>query len=803
MEEEEQLADTITVDSLRQSSHSDWIGLGLGTLTFFVGFLVYPRLGNAVQPAAAASIVLLVTAFVAGLIAGVRTRAREVPESLIAPSSIRWGGRTGLVVFLAGSGFMAIGLQASYLVGRAEAHAPYRTISASGLCLGCLLVLLPTVVSGAVGTYLGLARTRPAVIPPLAPASLPLSAARPRAGMIAASCVFVLGCLLSGRTAPSLRPSPDSAEAGGDPPPAPKPIPEFSYKPPVALATAPAGRWRVVASRSIPGLSLRSPVAPSTDGRFLAYAGEEGSGITVFDFRKGTVVQRFATQQPAGLAWSPGGDRLFYIGARDSSCWVLNRSAGSATLLPVRGLLPFGSPQWKSENEVFFGKGAVNFGRLDLDTLTTRASRLAGDQEPAPTTRPVTSIVETEKCRVTVRPMVRSFAGPLEAGTNHWEFDTSAVVFVEDKDRGHAFPLLDAGIHEGATFIASPDASTITVLTESSAVVLYMGIDDEQRLPILDVALPKLPDLAEDSPLASMTKSGRVYAFVCAPLVNPLNRKVIGPDPRHVKALGFLSGWPSDRGSMTITESYSPISNSDVAGYIHHWDNGQACPLLGSDWEHWWSPTVASSRAERAEAPYAKSPWREAVLLATQGGIVFDGFRPPADGDTRPTVTDLAALTPAPKKPRADIPSKPRAEAADETRVVKEDRTEQNDPHAAIRAFVTRHHAKVRALDLEGFVADYAETVDFNDKGLVTADFIRKDQAAYMPRYDKLSETLLGGITVTPTGSGWQASYTIRSYAISKQDGKVHDHRIAMELDIRKNGDETLRIFRERATREN
>ena len=783
MEEEEHLPVPATVELLRRFSRSDWIGLSMGAIAFFVGFFVYPEFGPSIPRALPASIFLVLMSFLVGLVSGFRARSHKMPEPFVGPLAIRWGARTGLISYLAGAGSMALGLHARYLFSGSGANGPF---SASGLCLSTLLVLLPTVVAGAIGTYLGVTWDHPssASLPPKSPKrpSQPIA----RAAMVAASSSFILGAL------PYHLPSRSTDRA-------PEPVSDFGYEPPKALATASAGRWRVVASRSIPGLSQRSIAAPSPDGRLMAYADKNGAGISVFDLRKGREEQRFVTQEVGGLAWSPAGDRLFYVCGLDSTCWVLALSTGRAIRLPVRGPPPFGSPQWRSEKEVLFGQGSVHYGMLDLDTLTTRASRLAGDSEPGPV--PASSIVETENCRVTVRKRVLSFVSPLEAGAGYWQFEAGASLCVEEKGDRHAFQLLDGDVPPGATFVASPDASTITVLTAGGAVTHYMGLADERPRETLAVALPKLPDLADGAPLSSMTRSGRIGAFICAPLVNPLNQKVIGPDPRQVKALGFCSGWDAG-GRIAVAERYAPSSSGDVAGYLHYWDDGQTTLLSGSGLEQWWSPAEVSS-APGTSAPDAPLTWLRADLLSSPSGTLFRGWLPSEGGDPLPAVTHIDALSVPPPKPQIAITSSLKRTADDTRKPAAEEPVKQDGPQSAVRSFVARHHAKVGAGDLDGFVADYAGMVDFNDKGIVDADFIRKDQAAYLPKYDRLSETVVGDIDLLPIKEGWRASYTVRSFAVSRRDGKEHDRNVRITLEIGYYRGGVFQILKERAASEN
>ena len=121
---------------------------------------------------------------------------------------------------------------------------------------------------------------------------------------------------------------------------------------------------------------------------------------------------------------------------------------------------------------------------------------------------------------------------------------------------------------------------------------------------------------------------------------------------------------------------------------------------------------------------------------------------------------------------------------------------------ARVEGFVQEHHRKVGAYDLEGFVGDYAEAVDLNDKGRVSADFIRREQAAYLPKYDPLSETVVGGIEVKEIAGGWRARYSIRSYAVKRADGKEFDRIVRLTLDVRDDGRGGLEIFRETAAAE-
>jgi hypothetical protein len=112
---------------------------------------------------------------------------------------------------------------------------------------------------------------------------------------------------------------------------------------------------------------------------------------------------------------------------------------------------------------------------------------------------------------------------------------------------------------------------------------------------------------------------------------------------------------------------------------------------------------------------------------------------------------------------------------------------------------VRAHHAKVGNHDIDGFVADYAQSVEINGKKGATPESIRGDQETYMPKYDRLSETVVGVILAEKTEAGWSATYTMRSFAIVKRDGSVSDRMVSLTLDLAEVPGGSFEIFREQA----
>jgi len=784
------------VDLLRRTSRSDWIAFAAGALTFALGFWSHLWLSSSNPPLLIANIVLTALAFAAAAIPAARNRSTGIPSRLVPASSIRWGARTGLIVFLVGGGFYLLGISARQLVDGIASGGLSLKPSENEVGIGLILTMLPTIAAGSLGAAIGSGRHAPAHCNPT-PAPPPVNNALPRSkgALPLAVTVFTLSMLLPAVPAfVSIRAA--STASHSTAPSGPAAEPEFNYKAPGNLKSAHAAQWRVFASRIVPGLHQGSVAAQSGSGRFIAY-GDSGSGeLTIFDRVKGRVERTFSTPPFASMAWSPDEDRIFCVSASDGSCWVLSLATGATVSLPVRGLVPHGLPRWSSEKEVLFMQGSNQTGRIDLDLLRCRTfpDRDPSDADPLVPN----SFVETEKCRISIRPRIHSLDSPIETGSGSWDFDGSATLCVVEKSSNCVFPLLHQQVETGTRILCSPDGSMITLVTPQGAVTHYVGISEEPFLNTFEVDLPLLPEHLPDSRLANLRDSGRIGAFVCGPLLNPLTGKVIGPDPRRVRALAFCSEWDGDGGKLTIAESYAPVKPGDVAGYLHHWRAGIPSLFSGAKLDEWWRPTSSpSSEVESSISP--SLPWQDAELVLTQGGIDFKGWKQGQNDSTHPPVMDVRALTAG--KPKSQIPTTPPKPQDDQVTPppLSIPPSDPNNLVAVVQRFVSQHHAKVGAGDLEGFVGDYADTVDFHDKGLVKSDLIRKDQAAYLPKYDNLSETVIGPIQVTPIEGGWRANYTIRSFAISKRDGKEHDTRVAITLDIHHHHGGDLKIFRERA----
>jgi hypothetical protein len=778
------------VASLRKTSLGDLIACLSGLLTFPMAFWGCDLLVGRVSTGMAACLSLLFLSVAAGVMSASRPRSPGIPPHLLAAAATRWGARVGLLVFLVGGGMFVLGTMARQASrGIAPGDYSWLTTSLAGTT-GILLAALPTVALGSLAVVgrLGLSAPASGGPPPVRSGEPPPS--RSRGALPFGFAVFAVGLFSLGYPALLANRQPT---ASAQPAAAPKAAdgPGFEYDPPADLATAEAGRWRIVASRHVPDLVPGLAAVHSGDSRFLAISGQ-GGGLKAFDLRRGKELRSFTGLPPMSrFVWSPASDRIFCASDADPACWVLDPTLGTAVRLPVRGPIPDGQPRWTNDGEIEFFLGKDRSGRLDLGTLRSRTFPVSGSGQDSDVGNGISArLAETERAALSVRPRIRWIASPAESGSPGWDFGGGAALCVVDKTRLRVFPLLGEEIAAGTTLLVSPDVSMVTVVTPDGALTHYVGLADDAAEESVAAELPSLPDHPPDSRLGQLADSGRIGAFVCAPLTNPLTGKVIGPDPREVRALAFCVGWETGQGSLSITETYSPVQPGDVAGYLHYWSEARPIALSGGDLEEWSGKILATPPSEPGRIS-PSWPWPDANLASGSGGVTFLGWRGTFSDHSLPAMADALEMAEgAEPEPAAPPPQVPSSSA--------ERKEGKWDPGTAIWAFVSGHHAKVGARDLEGFVADYAATVDFNDKGKVGADFIRRDQAAYLPKYVRLSETLVGPVRVEPVGDGWRARYTIRSFA-TKSDGSEFERRVAMTLDLHKDGTGRLRIVRERA----
>jgi len=254
-----------------------------------------------------------------------------------------------------------------------------------------------------------------------------------------------------------------------------------------------------------------------------------------------------------------------------------------------------------------------------------------------------------------------------------------------------------------------------------------------------------------DESLADAVAGRKVCAFICAPIVNPLNGKTVGPDRSRVKALARVTNWKGEGAEFWIQEEYLAVERGDVIADLHEWAEGKpkgAGKLGSGDWfSVIGSLDAAASPPARSEAPDLE---RGVTLVFSEslGASRLEriSYEPPRVIQPKPE-PKISAPVPNPSKALPHI--------------------EQE----ALNKFVISHHAKSTRGDVDGMAADYAEQVAYMNHGTVSREFIRKDEASYHSPGTRILETVVSWPPAEVQQDGMLANYTI---AFSRQtpDGK-------------------------------
>jgi hypothetical protein len=256
-----------------------------------------------------------------------------------------------------------------------------------------------------------------------------------------------------------------------------------------------------------------------------------------------------------------------------------------------------------------------------------------------------------------------------------------------------------------------------------------------------------------DAPPSSISEALNARALVvmlCAPIINPLNRKTVGADLSRIKALIGIESWKDTTATMWLKEDYGELpSASDVVAFMGKIENGHIVPL--PQFSEWWSPI---SDVKSGDAPERVAPI------------------PPKESS----------------KPEPPPPPKPEPPSTLTIAQIN-----------LLRAFIHGHHAKSSRNDVNGLVADYADRVDHFEKGVVTREAIRAEELEYHGPGVKVTEVLTEEPKLSEIGNkSYGAKYTIRFERTNAVNGKWARGTADVELTIELTNDGP-RIVRQKA----
>jgi hypothetical protein len=781
------------------------VGLICGALCFPFAFFG-ESLGK-MLPAGPAGVILPIVFFsaLAGIIASVVGQPDEA--EIVAGCAPRVGIRAGLVATLVGGALtvFAATLHAFGLGQPAEVRVPlalFTLLLPSARPFQILVIALlgipPSVFFGMAGALItAMLRTPSIQYPAGGDEAAPMPVRSRRTLFITVIAFSAIGYLSP--FALTLRPIPRRIVAvpvvtlPQAPAPTPAPTPKWHYEKPPGFDNAEADRIIISEQRSLDDVEGNLPVAMSPDGRFFAYCRRASAlDLEICDLDTLDIVASIENiRTPSALAWSPDGKMLLFpVEAEARQLQVFDVANSRLMLLPQPkdARVPNGRPEWWDATEVLFvssdGPQALN-----LDTLRVHPAKDSAKWNTLPKERQdelvrgvaPSHLMANARWQIRVQAALRRYTVPVNTSAN-WSLTQSWQLAFFHPEKAYRSVQPTAEVRIGDALVAASDGTKLVRIRDRQATVFYFGVRSDALNTHFKATMPSAPEASLSNALA--TKS--ICAFVCRPLVNPLNGKTVGPDRDHIKALARFANWKDKEAELWIEEDNLPVQPGDVVADIHTWENNRPIPAgeLGkSEWfaviDHLDSNTPLPVRLD---APLLD---REPTLLVNGEygadrveNLVIVSQHKPADSSQ-------------PAEPSPSVESKNNAPFSLTPDVAK-----------AIAAFLVAHHSKSSHDDVNGLVEDYGEHVDHFDHGVVDREFIRKDEQEYHSPGTKVTETIVTPTHFAPLGGTIvSATYTIAFLRI-RPDG--HWSRglsdIDLQIDVTSSGP---RIIRQRAQNRN
>lgn len=755
------------------------VGLACGALCFPSAF--FGQSWSAFLPAGPTGVVLpmALASALAGVL-GSALRLGHVDEGF-AGFAPRVGMRAGVVAALIGGALTVLAATLhSFGIGHPAPSA--RGIILAALVLPhsrvwqifilALLGIPPAVFFGMAGAILTAMARSPRSDHP-APANG--GRATPKRGKVFA---FLVALATAGYLSPftlPLRPKPKPVVIAPAPVlavPTPAPPAKWRYQKPPGFDTAEANRVTITDQRLLGDIEGGLPVALSPDERRLASFRRAGGNV--LEIRDLDTLDLEAQveipQAPDDLAWSPDGEMLLIITdgpARQLHVFKVAEGRILTLPQPSGARVPAGRAQWWAAREVLFRRdGTPAF--LDLDTLRMREAKdsskwnatLSAEQEALRRDTHSFHLSKNERWQMQMQPTLRHYALPANSA-GAWSVDQSLQLVLAHPASAYRVAQRRADIRVGDSVLGTRDGSRVVRIRDGSAMIFYFGLRPAPPNTIR-LQMPAAPEPA----LADTLAKRNLCAFVCAPLINPLNGRTIGPDREQIKALVRFSSWKEQDAELWIEEEGMTIQPGDVVADLHTWEAHRPRAAGQPDLTEWFA---VIGQIETQPAPQRS----EAPALERQ---VVMALNPTRGADRVERIEPRNYDRPAPPPRQTPVTAPPAAPPF-------EPGVTQN-VHQALAAFIARHHAKSSRADVNGLLADYAPSVDFFTNGIVDREFIRADKLQYHAPGTRVTETITTPPTFNPgPNHTFAASYSIFFHRI-RPDGHWSKGYSDVELQI-------------------
>jgi len=745
---------------------ADVVALCCGIVVLFLAPIV-TKYARPDQLGIAILLLIISSALAAGFIA-VAYLNRAKLSSVDASHVIRAGARSGL---------LAATLSAAMTVLAARLFRSQ--LAAIVVLVPALLSILPASFFGMLATAYAVGVRFPLVATSDAKAAPPNAGRLPVVALLAAVAPLGFASVLMPQSAERVVTTSTQLTPGST-------ATAWRYEKPADLASAPASRWDFSITRPIGRVREGSPVVLSPTGDRLAYVdGEASNTVKVVELNQPDATSAFPfTGSLNRMVFSPTSDQILFDAFQENRrLGVIDLKKRRVIMLPrPKGqILPTGDLLWLTPLEATFRTLNSPHRALDLDMLELGDS--AKQSIPAGPGFPATAVAAVE-----FRRGLNSIVLPYDLKQRDASVAGAPQVTVRDTQHDYRrfFPI---ETQLGDRFAAATDGSKLIRIRNDQIVVSYVTLRPKPVVMLrLDMSL-KPDDHSDKNKVTSALAAGDLCAFVYAPLVNPLNDKVIGPDRDHIKAVLRFESWTDRTASTWIVEEHQPVSSTDVVADLHTWKNSRPELVLEPE-RRWWTKVSIQrdSQREPADAPVATvtRPLQRDLqmqFVAEQGVLRLRNIdeapaREPASASASPTPTPLGNFA-----SRADVTQSapvPAIQSTESSRVLDPD----EPAFQMISTFIEGHHQKANRGDLSALINDYADQVLFFNKGTVDRAYIYKNESMSRAGFIRMAESIIYPITVQQYGGNqYNAGYSIAWEAV-KKDGRRSNGTSTVNLTI-------------------
>lgn len=541
---------------------------------------------------------------------------------------------------------------------------------------------------------------------------------------------------------------------------APSAPPGFLFLPPPSLPTTGAFRVESRFEYSLGTILAGSEFVIHSDSRLVAF--NSAGSLCVADLNTARILKTFPAPEPlASISFRPDGQRVIFDLKRDRrEVFICDMASGAVIRLPRPKLreVPPGRKFWWADDEVlcYAAKGVeyLNLDTLEMDRMevSSKWTRLGSALQSTWALKPL--VPSPESSWNLEFGMVPSDAElPDVEDSRPWRPKGPKYVWASNKER-FMQRALGVQVEEGDTYFLTPDMAKVVRYRRGNLDVIYLGVRGNGHPAAYGITMPhRVEEAPNRTSIEKAMRSKSLTVVVYAPMKNPLNGKVVGPDRTRMKAGLRFSKWEGTKAEAWVVELYQEIQPGDVVADINVNVGGQLELMVLATTHRWWSVLGESAPLRIFEVP---------------------------------TRHELAALVTEPN-PVAPVisPLGPRKELATSLPRQSDEKVESR-----LKSFLLEHHRKASRRDSRGLVADYAPTVDYLTKGRITPVSILQDEEQYHAGLSELLEEIIGPVKIAESEANlFEVSYTMTSQGKTKK-GEVRNEEFEISMEIRLAGDQ-------------